>query len=186
MDSIKQKKTRPGAQEFALCSRVEAHPPASVLRDEPLHRSFKAVEQAFRRAVLHLMRAQGIDDLFPGTTPLILHLGDEDGLTLSELGKRCGLESSTVTPLVDELERHHIAQRARAPEDRRVVRVYLTDYGRELEPRLRALILHMQEIALTGLSAEEMAAMRHTMECMVANLETIVMTDTYAAPDPPE
>ena len=48
----------------------------------------QAVEQAFRQQFLLRMRQENID-LFPGAAPLILHLGDEDGLTMSELGKRC-------------------------------------------------------------------------------------------------
>src|SRR5579872_2273234 len=90
---------------------MEAMPPASVLRNEPLHRLFKSVEQAFRQQALQQMRAEGITDLFPGAAPLILHLGEEDGPTISELARRCGLESSTMTPLVDELERHGLVSR---------------------------------------------------------------------------
>ncbi|HZO88549.1 MAG TPA: MarR family transcriptional regulator [Chthonomonadaceae bacterium] len=155
------------------CGKVEPLPPASALHNEPLPRLFKAVEQAFRQQALQQMRAEGIADVFPGATPLILHLGEEDGLTLSELGKRCGLESSTITPLVDELERHQIAVRARDPADRRVVRLYLTEYGRSLAPRLRGLLLRLQEVALAGISEEELAALRRTLERIAANLNSL-------------
>jgi DNA-binding MarR family transcriptional regulator len=143
------------------------------MRDESLNRVFKAVEQTFRRMVLIQMRKQGIEDIFPGSMPLILHLGDEDGLPLSELGKRCGLESSTMTPLVDELERRGLVQRLRSPEDRRVVRLYLTERGRDLEPRLRALVLRLQEIAVAGIPQSEIEVMRSVLERIVANLEAV-------------
>src|SRR5690349_20860251 len=138
------------------CSRDAAHPPSSVLRNEPLYRAFKAVHMAFRQRALQLMRSEGIDELFPGAAPLLLHLGDEDGLTLSELARRCELENSTLTPLVDDLERHDLVARARDRDDRRVVRIHLTAQGRELEPRLRALWLRLQEVALTGISRAEL------------------------------
>lgn len=154
-----------------VCPPLKANPPASALVDESMHRAFKAVDQAFRRALLHQMRREGISEIFPGAAPLILHLGDEDGLTLSELGKRCGLESSTMTPLVDDLERRDIARRARAPEDRRVIRLHLTPYGRELEPHLRRILMDLQKSAVAGISGEELAAMRHVMERIASNLE---------------
>ncbi|MCW3098786.1 MAG: MarR family transcriptional regulator [Chthonomonadaceae bacterium] len=143
--------------------------PNSALRNAPLHRSFKAVEQAFRQQFLLRMRQEHID-LFPGAAPLILHLGDEDGLTMSELGKRCGLESSTMTPLVDELERRKLIGRARDPEDRRVIRLHLTPAGRALEPRLRTLLLDLQAVAFCRIPDSDLAVMRSVLESILANL----------------
>jgi DNA-binding MarR family transcriptional regulator len=147
-------------------------PPASALRNEALPRLFRTVEQAFRHQALQQMRAAGIPDVFPGVIPLLLHLGDEDGLTMSELARRCHLESSSLTPLVDELERHHLAARARAPEDRRVIRLYLTEPGRALEPRLRALLLRLQDTALSGIPESDIANLRATLERIIANLSS--------------
>lgn len=147
-------------------------PPPSALRHEPLHRLFKAVEQAFRQQALQQMRAQGISDVFPGAAPLILHLGDEDGLTMSDLGKRCGLENSTITPLVDELERRNIAVRTRDPDDRRIIRLHLTPHGQDLEPRLRALLLNLQEVAFSGIPKADLETMRQVLESILANLSS--------------
>ena len=152
-----------------VCGKIEPRLPSSALRNAPLHRSFKAVEQAFRQQFLHRMRQENIE-LFPGAAPLILHLGDEDGLTMSELGKRCGLESSTMTPLVDELERRRLIDRMRAPEDRRVIRLHLTTAGHALEPRLRILLLDLQSAALCNIPDTDLAAMHRVLESILANL----------------
>ena len=145
-------------------------PPASAMRNDPLHRLFKAVEQAFRERLLARLREAGVTELFPGAVPLLLHLGDEDGLTLSELGKRCGLEGSTITPLVDELERHAIATRARSTEDRRQVRLFLTEHGRTLEADTRRIVLEMQDDALCDIDPDNLEIMMSVMEQMVKNL----------------
>ena len=89
---------------------------------------------------------------------------------MSELGKRCGLESSTMTPLVDELERRSLIGRARDPEDRRVIRLHLTPEGHDLEPRLRALLLDLQEVALSRISETDIAAMHRVLESILNNL----------------
>lgn len=153
-----------------MCHAPHADPPASVLRHESLPRLFKEVEQAFRHQAIQLMRSEGIPDLFPGVTPLILHLGDEDGLTVSELGRRCRLENSTMTPLVDELERHGFVARRRAPEDRRVVRLYLTPEGRTLEPRLRSLFLGLQDVAMADISENDLLTFQRVLSSMLKNL----------------
>ncbi len=171
MDDL-EREVRPLTPPPSACGKIEPMMPNSALRNAPLHRLFKAVEQAFRQQALCRMRQEGMD-VFPGAAPLILHLGDEDGLTMSELGKRCNLESSTMTPLVDELERRDIIARVRCPEDRRVIRLHLTPHGRSVEPRLRALLLDLQEIALRHVPDTDLAAMHRVLERIIANLEPL-------------
>ncbi len=159
------------AVPHSVCGQSEPMPPSSVLRNEPLHRLFKAVEQAFRQKFVAMMRQEGIADVFPGTVPLILHLGDEDGLPMSELARRCGLDASTLTPLVDELEKREMAVRTRSDADRRIVCLHLTERGREVEPRLRDIVFALQEIAMHGIPQEDIAAMHRVMEGIVHNME---------------
>ena len=152
---------------------VKAMLPLSAVQHAPLPRLFKAVEQAFREKCLLLMRAEGIDGLFPGAMPLILHLGDEDGQTISELARRCGLENSTMTPLLDELEKRKLAARVRDPEDRRAVRLHLTPQGLEMEPRLRRLLLRLQSAAFEDVPESDIGTMMRVMEKIAQNLESI-------------
>jgi DNA-binding MarR family transcriptional regulator len=166
MDDIERKR----AMWHASCGHPEPQPPASVLHHEPLQRLFKAVHRSFWQHALRRMRDEGIVGLYPGATSLLLHLEEDDGLTLSELARRCDLENSTLTPLVDELERHQLVRRARTAEDRRVVQLFLTRRGSELAPRLRAMWLNLQEQALQGIAAGELEAMQRTMSRMVENL----------------
>ena len=152
------------------CGHPEPQPPASVLRNESLQRTFKAVHQGFLQRALHQMRAEGIADLYPGATSLLLHLNEEDGLTLSELARRCDLEPSTLTPLVDELEKHDLVRRQRAHDDRRMVLLFLTERGRELAPRLHRMWLQIQETALRGISGDDLTALHRILARIVANL----------------
>jgi DNA-binding MarR family transcriptional regulator len=152
---------------------VKAMLPASAIRHAPLPRLFKAVEQSFRDKCLMMMRAEGIDGLFPGATPLILHLGEADGLTISELARRCGLENSTMTPLLDELEKRRLAERVRDPEDRRAMRLHLTPEGKDMEPRLRGLLMRLQNAAFEGVPESDIEVMKRVMEKIVLNLESM-------------
>lgn len=152
------------------CAHAEAVPPSTVLRNEPLYRIFKATSQAFRERALHQMREEGIQHLYPGAVPLLMHLNEEDGLTLSELARRCNLENSTLTPLVDELERAELACRRRDPEDRRLVRIHLTSAGREMAPRLHRVWAQVQEQALNGIGDDQLTALHTILARIVTNL----------------
>ena len=51
---------------------------------------------------------------------------------IGELGKNAGVKKSTITDMVDRLEKDGIAERVRDDGDRRVVRMRLTAKGREI------------------------------------------------------
>lgn len=57
---------------------------------------------------------------------------EEDGSTLKEIGTRAQIDSSSMTVLVDKLESEGLVERRLDQQDRRAIRVYLTDKGRQL------------------------------------------------------
>lgn len=62
----------------------------------------------------------------------ILRLLGDNELTLSELSERTMRVNSHITALIDKMETKGLVQRIRDRNDRRVVRVSLTDAGRKL------------------------------------------------------
>lgn len=54
----------------------------------------------------------------------------EDGVTSIDLGKKTELDSSTMTGILDRLETSGIIVRKDNPDDRRSIRIYLTDKGK--------------------------------------------------------
>ncbi|EIB96620.1 MarR family winged helix-turn-helix transcriptional regulator [Pantoea sp. Sc1] len=62
----------------------------------------------------------------------LLALAEEDGQTVNQLGEKLFLASSTLTPLLKNLEKKDVVLRLRSKEDERKVGIFLTDGGREL------------------------------------------------------
>lgn len=83
-----------------------------------------AVAQRYQRAVA----AHGLSSTALGVLGV---LGHRDGLSHRELAGRLGVTPATLTPVVDALEAAGEVRRSRDPEDRRVVRIVITDAGRE-------------------------------------------------------
>jgi len=68
--------------------------------------------------------------------------------TVGALAERLLVKHHTVVELIDRLEERELVFRARAPEDRRQVRITITAHGRELLRRLS--LAHRDELATAG------------------------------------
>jgi MarR family transcriptional regulator, lower aerobic nicotinate degradation pathway regulator len=62
------------------------------------------------------------------------------------------LDKSSVTGLVDRAERRGLVRRTTMPEDRRTVRVALTDQGRQLTQKLAKQVERELSVLVTGVS----------------------------------
>lgn len=98
--------------------------------------SIYAASHAFTRLYKPLLDALGLT--YPQYLVMVA-LWDEDDQTVGGIGETLGLESSTLTPLLKRLEALGHVTRTRDPADERVVRVRLTDKGRELKQAARAI-----------------------------------------------
>jgi DNA-binding MarR family transcriptional regulator len=69
----------------------------------------------------------------------VLAIGKKGPMTMNELSEWMNLATSTMTRIVDNLVRDGYIERTQDPQDRRVVRVSLTELGEELF----AFIIHI-------------------------------------------
>ena len=95
-----------------------------------------------------------------GVLEAVLHLGP---LTHRELGRKLLTSPGNLTDVVDKLEKRGLVTRVRAEQDRRQVRVELTQAGRalieDIFPRHAADIAH----AMGGLSPAELETLGHLL-----------------------
>jgi len=95
----------------------------------------------------------------------ITHLGSP---RMSELSAELDLHPSTVTGFVDRLLKLGLVQRAEDPDDRRVVRVEISDKGRRDHDRhLRVMRAHLGEL-MVDLSDRDLARIREALSLMHA------------------
>lgn len=67
---------------------------------------------------------------------ILKSLLEENGITLKEIGSRTLIDSSSMTVLVDKLEKDKLVRRQLDAQDRRAIRVFITDPGRELAEKI--------------------------------------------------
>ncbi len=68
-------------------------------------------------------------NLTPVQGLVLLFLNDQDQVTFSELSRRSGLDSATLTGIIDRLERSNLIMRMQKPGDRRAFLICLTVEG---------------------------------------------------------
>jgi len=94
----------------------------------------------------------------------------EDGLTPGELAQRIGVETPTVTRAAQRMEATGLVRRIPDPDDARLVRVYLTERGREVQTLLPALLRTATEEVLAGLAQEERTELVRLLKRVQKNL----------------
>jgi MarR family 2-MHQ and catechol resistance regulon transcriptional repressor len=82
-------------------------------------------------------------------------LGNEGPRMMRELAEHLAVAVNTMTSIVDGLEKKTIVQRHRSEEDRRVIRVELTDSGREIYQSAVEVNLRLFRSMLGALTADE-------------------------------
>ncbi|MBI2892506.1 MAG: MarR family transcriptional regulator [Deltaproteobacteria bacterium] len=111
----------------------------------------------------------GVGEVKPAYLGVLLSLWQEDGQKTTELGRRAGLEPSTMTGLLDRMERDALIERVADPDDRRAQRVRLTPRGKAVEARAREIVDEMLARVTRGIGVAEIDRLKHTLRRLLAN-----------------
>lgn len=87
----------------------------------------------------------------------LINLWKEDGLKVVDLGRRSGLEASTMSGLLDRMERDGLVVRVPDPLDRRVLRINLTDEGKRVREPVIGVVERLLTEMFDGISPDEIA-----------------------------
>ena len=123
--------------------------------------------QRATHATLHVLAAELVDlDLTASEINALANLADCRGRTVSELGAAMGTRPTTLTSVLDRLERRgHITRGTRAG-DRRAVLIELTSSGRLTASTIRQTISDLEHRALDGVPHEAVAAFRTVLQAL--------------------
>jgi DNA-binding MarR family transcriptional regulator len=114
---------------------------------------------------------------------LLEQIGD---LSLSSLSEKIRAQNSTVTGIIDRMEREGLVTRERSKEDRRVVYIKLTEKGHKLAREIPVEPMEIFRSALETLSAQDMRDLMRIMTKVAKRVRQIVrrdVGDTNAEPE---
>jgi DNA-binding MarR family transcriptional regulator len=100
---------------------------------------------------------------------VMMVLWEKDGLTVNQVGEKLYLDSGTLTPLLKRLETKGFVIRKRKKEDERVVQVFLTDQGGNLQQKACEIPLKMQEEL--NLTNEDLLELKETVQKILNKIQ---------------
>ena len=109
--------------------------------------------------------------LTPCQFEVLMTLWNEDGIVLSELGRRVSRDGPTITGVVDRMEKKMLLKRKRNSSDRRVVKVHLTTKGKNMKEQLATTKKEIFERITHDLSLREINHLVTLLEKMMKNVE---------------
>ncbi|WP_299983212.1 MarR family winged helix-turn-helix transcriptional regulator [Desulfobacula sp.] len=112
---------------------------------------------------------EGISTIRPAYLGVLLSLWDKDGLKANELGKRAGLEPSTMTGLLDRMERDGLVRRAPDPNDRRANRIHLTQGGVDAEVSATKVVSATLEKVFCTISEKNIETTKNVLRTILLN-----------------
>lgn len=106
----------------------------------------------------------------PGQMIVLYTLYKKDGVSITDLSKRCYLDNSTLTGLMDRLERLKLVRRVDAPGDRRAFSIFLTPEALAMREQVFEVMEKVAEIMLEGCNESEIAIFEKVLRNIFAKL----------------
>jgi DNA-binding MarR family transcriptional regulator len=145
-----------------------------VLPSEPTDCPYYLVSRATLVVTAALRRelaAADVETVRPAYLGVLMCLWREDGLKVVELGRRAGLEPSTMTGLLDRMERDGLVARTADPHDRRALRILLTERGRAVQAPVTEVVDRTLATMFAGMSEAEVGDLKHSLRRVLANAQ---------------
>jgi DNA-binding MarR family transcriptional regulator len=98
-------------------------------------------------------------------------LTDRDGQTVGELSGHTSIEISTLSRVLDGLQRLKLMERRRAQSDGRVVTLHLTAAGRAMTRRIIPIAERYERVAVAGLSSRDVETLKRLLRTLYANMD---------------
>jgi DNA-binding MarR family transcriptional regulator len=99
---------------------------------------------------------------------VLLVLWENNGLNVKEISERLYLDSGTLTPILQKLQKMGLVDRKRSLLDDRNVQNFLTDLGIQLKPKVSQLVNEL--FCSTGLTLEEAAEYKSAAKRLIQKL----------------
>ena len=91
-------------------------------------------------------------------------LNSQNGLSLSDVGKRVHLDKPAMTGLADRMEKDDLVKRKRISSDRRVIQLVLTKKGRDLYNKIETTILDVDQFLVSDFSSDEIKTLHKMLQ----------------------
>lgn len=129
------------------------------------------IKQTGTRIFDRMLADSGIDE-FNGAQGRILYvLWQNDEISISSLSAQTSLANTTLTAMLDRMEKNGLIVRKFDPRDRRNRLIVLTEKAKSLQDDYTRISQRMNEIYYTGFTEKEIQQFEAYLQRVLSNLE---------------
>ncbi len=129
------------------------------------------IKQLGDRIFEKILSAQNVD-AFNGAQGRILYiLWQEDGIPIKTISEKCGLAITSLTTMLERMEKQGLIRRVQADNDKRKTLLYLTEKAHSLKGEYDAVSDRMSRIYYAGFEEEEVQQFERFLDRIRKNLE---------------
>ena len=112
-------------------------------------------------------------DISGGQVSFIFTLNAHPGCSQEDVANMLDLDKTTVARALSKMEKNQTVRRIRDTKDQRVMRLYLTDKGLQLNDQLKKLTEEWYKVLIDGMSETEIETLKKLMVHMTHNVKTM-------------
>ncbi|WP_078543494.1 MarR family winged helix-turn-helix transcriptional regulator [Litchfieldia alkalitelluris] len=113
-------------------------------------------------------------NLAPEQNLIMMLLWEKDGITQNQLVESLEKDKTNIARMASSLEKKGFIQRIHCPNDRRSVRLYLTQAGKELGEKVIPIAEEFNEIVCKGITEEEILELERLLGKINENVQRLI------------
>ena len=130
------------------------------------------IHQLSGRIFSKILKEYGINEINPAQGRILFVLWENDGIPIIELSKRTQLKKSTLTSMLDRLEKKGFIKRVFSDQDRRLVKIKRTEKDKSFQNLYNDVSKKMNDIFYKNFKEKEIIDFENYLKIILKNLES--------------
>ena len=128
-------------------------------------------------AISRMYNKEGSDfGITASTGFVLLNIDSENGTPATKIAPLLGMEARSLTRMLKSLEENELIYRQQDSNDKRLVRIYLTDYGKEKRSIARGAVISFNDQIKEKLNPEQLQSFFAVMDIISKTVEEIKLS----------
>jgi MarR family transcriptional regulator, organic hydroperoxide resistance regulator len=110
-------------------------------------------------------------NLAPEQNLVMMLLWEKDGMTQNQISEKLGKDKTNLARMASSLEKKGFIERTNCQDDRRSLKLYLTETGKDLGEKVIPIAEEFNDIVCKGISEQELADLQRVLTKINANVK---------------
>jgi MarR family transcriptional regulator, organic hydroperoxide resistance regulator len=129
------------------------------------------IHQLSARIFARMLKQYGIQEINPAQGRIMFVLWQNDGIAINDLAKETSLSKSTLTSMLDRLEKDGFLRREASKKDRRKIHIWRTEKDKLFQKQYVRVSQQMSEIYYRGFTEQDMDGFENMLKRIFENLK---------------